>query len=35
MKLAIYGAGGLGREVFALASVINAKKSALDEYFFY
>jgi len=34
MKLGIYGAGGLGREVFALASVINAKDQRWTSIFF-
>jgi len=34
MKLAIYGAGGLGREVFALASVINEKNQRWTSIFF-
>lgn len=34
MKLAIYGAGGLGREVLILAQIINADKKRWDDFIF-
>ncbi|KHT40109.1 MULTISPECIES: acetyltransferase [Pectobacterium] len=34
MKLAIYGAGGLGREVLCLAQAINATQNRWDEFIF-
>ncbi len=34
MKLGIYGAGGLGREVLCLAQIINAVQSRWDDFFF-
>ncbi|MEQ9859862.1 NeuD/PglB/VioB family sugar acetyltransferase [Pectobacterium cacticida] len=34
MKLAIYGAGGLGREVLVLAQTINADKKCWDDFVF-
>ena len=34
MILGIYGAGGLGREVYELANVINSYNNRWDEIFF-